>query len=60
MDLKFSRQVFETHSNIKCNYNHSSGSPVIPGGRAGRRTGMRKDMTQITVVCTEQGGIRNF
>jgi hypothetical protein len=33
MKLKFSRQSFENHSNIKFHENPSSGSGVVPCGR---------------------------
>jgi len=32
--LRFPRQIIEKHSNIKCHDNPSSGSPVVPCGRA--------------------------
>jgi len=36
--LEFSRQVFEKYSSIKFHENPSSGSRVVPCGRADRQT----------------------
>jgi len=38
MKLVFSVRIFEKYSNIKFHENPSTGSPVAPRGRAGRRT----------------------
>jgi len=50
MKLEFSRHIFEKSSNIKFHENPSSGSRVVPCGRAYGRT----DMTKISVA------FRNF
>jgi hypothetical protein len=42
MELEFSRQIFEKFSNVKFHENPSSGSRVVPCGRAGRRRDMAK------------------
>ena len=46
MKLKFSRQIFEKHSNIKLHGNLSSGSRVVSCGRTDRQT----DMTKLIVA----------
>jgi len=38
MTLQFCRQIFEKYSNIKLHENPSSGSRVVPYGRADKRT----------------------
>ena len=44
--LEFSPQILEKYSNIKFHENPSSGSRVVPLGRANGRT----DMTMLTVA----------
>jgi hypothetical protein len=46
MKLEFCRQIFKKSSNTKFHENPSSGSRVVPYGRAYRRA----DMTEITVA----------
>jgi len=53
-NIRYPCQIFEKHSNIKCDENPSSRSRVVPCGRAGRRTDRQIDMTQLMVA------IRNF
>ena len=54
MELEFSRQIFERHSNIKFHENPSSGSPAATFGRTDRYTERQADMTKLTVA------FRNF
>jgi hypothetical protein len=51
MKHAFSRQVFESSSNIKFRQNPSSDSRVVPSGRT---DGRQKDMMKLTVA------FRNF
>jgi hypothetical protein len=43
MKLEFSRQIFEKYSNVKFYENPSSGSQVVPCGRADGPTARRRD-----------------
>jgi hypothetical protein len=45
MTLEFSRQIYETYSNIKCHENPYSGSRAVPCGGTDGRT----DMTKLIV-----------
>jgi hypothetical protein len=54
MKLEFSRHIFEKHSNTKFHENPSSGSRVVPYGRADGRIDGQTEMTKLIIV------FRNF
>jgi len=54
MELDFSQQIFEKHSNIKFRENSSRGSRVVPCGRIDRRADRQKDKHDEANSCFSQ------
>jgi len=62
---EFSRQIFDKYSNIKFQEHQSSGSRVVPCGRAtgrknvqtDRETDGRTDMTKVVVIFRNFGNV---
>jgi len=51
MKLEFSRQIFQNYSNFKFNEKLSSGSRVVPCGRAGGQAGRRDKAKSLLKFC---------
>ena len=49
MNFNFRDSIFEKYSNKKFGENPSSGSRIVPDGRADRQTDRHTDMTKLTV-----------
>jgi len=57
MKLELYRQIFEKSSNIKLHEDRSSGSRVVPCGRADGRTNMMK---LIVTFCNFANAFKNL